>query len=324
MKKTLINLLRAFVSIVLLIVLFKKIDLHKSVNLILHADFFYFILIFIAFGAVYTAAFFRWKMLLDARGIRISRRHLVGAFCGGVFMNSVLPSTVGGDIARSLDLSSYTNRRSMIVATVLLDRISGFVGLVLVAIVSLFFGFRYIDEPAVYGIVVFLALMLTGVLVVIFNKRIYQRLSGNRKANGGFREKLKSLHDELYFFRSKPQVIVSSLLLSALIQAGSGLIAYLAFLCLHVDINIFIPFVLTPVISTITTLPISIGGVGLRENASVYFYAKVANLTHELAGAQAILNTALLYLFALIAAIVYVSILHYRRIQSHQADERPE
>lgn len=319
MKKILSMVMRIGVSAALLVFLFRKIDFKATLKVILLLRPAYFTLAVIIFFVIYVLVLYRWKMLLNAQGICLPLKRVVSSFSGGIFFSLFLPSTIGGDIARSLDLGLHTSRRSVIVASVFLDRLSGFVGLVLVALASLIFGHRLINEPSVYLTVFLLAVLLGGILLIIFNKGIYRRLNHPLPKKGGLLDNLRKLHAEIYYFRSKPSILYLNLIYSIIIQAGSSFVSFVLLRSLNVNLNIVYPLVFNPLITTITTLPISIGGLGLRDASSIFFYAK-AGVAKDAALAQSLLNFALIVFFGLIGGIIYVSTLHYRRLQPYQAD----
>ena len=319
MKKIFSIVLRIGISAALLIFLFRKIDFRATLKVILLLKPIYFTLAIIIFFAIDVLVLYRWKMLLDAQGIRLPLKRLLSSFSGGIFFSLFLPSTIGGDVARSLDLSAHTSRRSVIVASVLLDRLSGFVGLVLVAMAALIFGRRVINQPSVYLVIFLLAALLGGMLLLIFNKGIYRRLNHPLPKKGGLLDNIRKLHSEIYYFRSRPFILYLNLIYSIIIQAGASFVSFFLLRSLNVNINIVYPFVFNPVITTITTLPISIGGLGLRDALSIFFYAR-AGVAKDAALAQSLLNFVLIVFFGLIGGILYVSTLHYRRLQPYQAD----
>lgn len=321
-KKALSLFWRFGISIILLFVLFKKIDFKSTFGVIAGLDKPYFFLAIAVFFFLDLFAFLRWKMLLDAQGARFPAKRVLGSFGGGLFFSLFLPSTIGGDVARTLDLGTHTKSRSVIAASVFLDRLSGFVGLVIVALVSLVFGCRLISEPSVYLVVFLLSVILAGLLLVIFNNGIYNWL--NRSIHKkGIVDNIRKMHSEMYFFRSQPRVLVLNVLYSVIIQAGSSIFSYCVLRSLGVRINVLYPLVFNPVITVITTLPVSIGGLGLRDMSSVFFYAK-AGVSQNIALAQSILNFSVIVFFGLIGGIIYAAAFRHRRIQPHQADHRPE
>ncbi|TAN60437.1 flippase-like domain-containing protein [bacterium] len=321
-KKIFSLLLRFSISGLLLFILSRKIDYRSTFKVLGTIGPFYLISAAIAFLIIYVVVYYRWKMLLDAQGLHFPPKLLLGSFCGGIFFNLFLPSTIGGDIARSLDLGAHAKSKSIVVASVLLDRLSGFVGLTLLAIVSLIFGHKYITEPSVYVAVFIMAFLLGSLLLILFNERVYGFINSSMRKRQGLKEKLRRLHAEIYFFRSKPAVLYLNFFYSVAIQAGSAFVSYLLLRSLHCDIKIIYPLIFTPLVTLITVLPIAIGGLGLRDASSVFFYAK-AGVGKDIALGQSLLNFALIVFVGLIAGILYVSTLHYRRIQPDKAGAAP-
>lgn len=317
MKKAFSLILRTGISAILLFILFQKIDFKETLKVIASLRISYFILATVTFFIIYFLVFYRWRMLLKAQGLNLSLGRVFSSFSGGIFFSLFLPSTIGGDIARTVDLGTHTKRHNVIVASVLLDRISGFVGLVIVAVVFLIFSHKLINEPSVYLIVSLLAFLLGMILLFIFNKSIYNWINHSSK-KGGFRNAIKHLHSEIYFFRSKPYVLFQNLIYSIMIQLSSSVFSYFLLCSLNAKINILYPLVLTPVITIITALPISIGGLGLRDASSIFFYTKVG-VTKDIALGQSLLNFAMMVCFGLIGGIIYVSSLRNRRLQPHKA-----
>lgn len=339
MKKTISTSLRVFISLALIFVLFRKIDFKGTLKVIAHLNPFYFTLAMVIFFILTILVFYRWKMLLDAHKVDVPSMRVLSSFSGGLFINLFTPSTIGGDLSRSIDLGAHTKRYGVIAATVLLDRLSGFAGLVTVAIVSLIFGHRLIDDFSVYATVFLLTLLLTGVFLILFNQGIYNRLNrfvsnpstsleispeqSRRAKKGKFWENFNKLHTEIYFFRQHRGVLYTNFLYSVFIQGGSSVFSYFILRSLNTKINILYPLVFNPVITVITTIPISIGGLGLRDASSIFFYSK-AGVAKDIALAQSLLNFAIIVIFGLIGGIIYVSTFHYRRLQPNQTDTRAQ
>ncbi|MDO8747514.1 MAG: lysylphosphatidylglycerol synthase transmembrane domain-containing protein [Candidatus Omnitrophota bacterium] len=337
MKKTISTSLRIFISLALLFVLFRKIDFKGTLKVIANLNLFYFTLALVIFFILTILVFYRWKMLLDAHKVDVPLMRALNSFSGGLFLNLFTPSTIGGDLSRSIDLGAHTKRYGVIAATVLLDRLSGFAGLVTVAIVSLIFGHRLIDDFSVYATVSLLACLLIGVFLILFNRRIYDRLNrsvsnpstslgispeqSRRAKKGKFWENFKKLHSEIYFFRQHRGVLCANFLYSIVIQAGASVFSYFVLRSLNTKISLLYPLVFNPVITVITTIPISISGLGLRDAATVFFYKK-ADVSEGIALALSILNFTTILIFGLIGGILYVSTLHYRRLQPNQTDAR--
>lgn len=329
LKKAAVILFRISISVVLLIFLFRGIDEKSLFKLIRNSDKLLLFYAVFTFFLMYPLALFRWNMLLKAAKLNIPLKRVIMSFSGGIFFNVFLPSTIGGDFMRSMDLAKHTQKTKEVIATVLLDRLSGYVGLVFLAVLALLLGFKLIEDKVVVFFVSFLVISLTLVLIVLFNKRVYSRINkflhasrgDNSKLGMATLEKIRSmlinLHQEMYYFRHQKKVIFNNLALSFLIQFLSPLSFYLIGLSLGIKINIAYFFVFLPIIGAISLLPISIGGLGLRDASTVFFFKK-AGVIPDLSIAMSLLNFSFILFFGSIGGIIYVLTLHNRRLQHHK------
>jgi uncharacterized membrane protein YbhN (UPF0104 family) len=73
--------------------------------------------------------FVRWYWLVRAQGLPFRLRDAFRLGCVGLFWNTVLPGSVGGDVVKATLLAREQRRRTAAVATVLVDRLIGLVGI---------------------------------------------------------------------------------------------------------------------------------------------------------------------------------------------------
>jgi hypothetical protein len=66
-----------------------------------------------------------------------------------------------------------------------------------------------------------------------------------------------------------------------------------------------------PIIGAITLLPISIGGLGVRENLSVLFLAKIG-ISQNPAAAISLINFFFILIYGAIGGLIYVLAVHHR------------
>jgi hypothetical protein len=319
-KKIIPLVLRIGISIILLFFLFKfqHVDTQEVLKSIKNADKGLLLLALVIYLFAYILALFRWEMLLKGAKIHLSLKRVIMSFSGGVFFNALLPSSIGGDVVRSVDLATHTKRPREVIATVLLDRLSGYVGLVIVALLSLLFGWKLIHHKSVLLSIAIITGILIAVLLVLFNRFLYSKINRllHSPRAGKIRETIKNLHQEIHIFRQHKKIIANNLILSVLIQVIGPLTFYITALALGIKINIIYFFIYLPIIVAITLLPISIGGLGLRENITKIFFVQ-AGVVDNAAVAMAILNTFFIFVYAAIGGLIYVLTIHHRRIQYH-------
>lgn len=314
-KKILSVLVRIVISIILLVLLFRQVDARAILGIIAGAHRGLLVLSFVIFFSTYIICVYRWEMLLKALKVDLPLSRVVVSFSGGIFFNLFLPSTIGGDLIRSLDLGNHTGKPREVVATVFLDRLSGYVGLVLVALAALIFGWKAVEDKQIFIPLIIVVGLLALILFALFNNFLYVRI--NRLFDflrlGGIGKAVKSLHQEIYYFRNHKRIIVKNLLLSFLIQLVSPVCAYLIGLALGFRVSPAYYFIFQPIIGAITLLPISIGGLGLRDAMTILFFGKVG-VSKDLAFAMSLLLFFFLVVYGAVGGLIYFFTVNRRKL----------
>jgi len=318
LKKILNVFLRVIISIALLIFLFKQVDTKSLFQIIKNADkALLFIAFFITFFS-YVLCLLRWEMLLKAVKIHLPLKRVIISFSGGIFFSLFLPSTIGGDLMRSIDLATHTKRPKEVIVTVLLDRLSGYIGLVILALASLLLGWNLLQDTAVFLSVGIISGILVAILLVLFNRYLYAKISRilTSPNAGRIRELVRSLHRRIHIFRHRQGIIAYNLFFSLLIQSIAPIAFFVTALALGLRINIIYFFIILPIVGAITLLPISLGGLGLRDATIIYFFSKIG-VAKDLAFAMSLLNFSFILIYGAIGGIIYVLTVHHRRVQHH-------
>ena len=319
-KKTLSIFLRIGISIILFVILFysKEIDLHSLLDHIHSTNKPFLLLAFFLSLLNYILCFFRWNILLKAANIHLPVKRVVISVCGGVFFSLFLPSSIGGDFARSIDLAKHTQKTKEVIATVFMDRLIGYVGLASVTLFSCVLGWEIVkNDIAILSSVAIIISILIFILLILFNKFLHTKLNHLllNSNSGRIRESIKNLLQEIHYFRDKKGVLLESLVLSLIVQAIGPIAVYITARALGVSgVKLLYFFIFVPIIGAITLLPIAIGGFGIRESASVFLFAK-AGIDGIAAMAIALLNSYFIFIFGVIGGMIYVFTLHYRRLQ---------
>ncbi len=169
---------------------------------------------------------YRWETILRARSaIRLPIRGLIRITWIGQFFSSVLPGSVSGDLVKILYVQKFdkTLTKKFVFASILIDRVMGLSGLILlVGMSSLIFGKKISENaPAMIPLLnINYALMCLVILsfgiFFYFNhiiRGILVRLQGIALA--GVFEKIISLWDDLVLIRKK---MAKAVALSVLVQ----------------------------------------------------------------------------------------------------------
>ena len=204
----------------------------------------------------------RWRLIARCLRIDLSYWQCVKLIFEGHFFNQILPSTISGDAYRVLKIQKQGFSVINGTTSVLLDRFSGLLALLLIGGLSFLFGghMRLIVFPE--GIVKWWAPVLLASITVLV-------LLGFWKGAfllDVFRQKLVSRLDLSLFERSPaPMVIVLIMLLSLVSQLFPILIFYTIIMVNFDPIPFAFLSFIVPISLIISLLPISIAGWGVRE-----------------------------------------------------------
>ena len=231
-----------------------------------------------------------------------------------------MPSTIGGDLIKGFDLALHTRKPKQVVSTVLVDRLGGYAGMVIITITALLLGYHLINDPSVLVLMAIITLILLSAFLTLFNNFVFEKINKFLGGRGGrIFLALKNVHEEIYRFKGKKSVLWINLLLSLVMQASTPIVFYITALSLGLRTGIIYFFVLIPLIGAITMLPISIGGLGLRDAATILFFAKIG-VAKDVAFALSLLGFFYTLLASVTGGIIYVFTLHTRRLQYNKTD----
>jgi glycosyltransferase 2 family protein len=307
--------LRISISILLLVFLFRKVDGNALWQLIRASHKIDLAASVILVLIIDALCFVRWNMLLKASGVFVPGKTLLKSFCGGLFFNVFLPTSIGGDVIKTLDLTAHTRKGTEVASTVFLDRLSGYVALVIVVVAACILGWEYVQDKTVLLSVAAISGFLICILLVLFNRKVYglvNRLLYSPTA-GRIRQAVTDVHEEMHTLGKKKRVILLNLSLSMVLQLTGPVATYLVCRSLGAEINFIYFLIYLPIIGAITLLPISIGGLGLRDAATVYFFAK-AGLSRDVAFAMSLLGFFIIVIIAAAGGLYYVLTLRHRRV----------
>lgn len=273
-KNILSFLIRIGLSVILLVYLFSKIDTAKMITTLKGADFRYIYLAFFIIVMPNIILLLRWMVFIRALGLVVPLRSIISCYFIGIFFNLFLPSSTGGDLVKTVGLFKDTADRAKVVATVVCDRLSGFVAIVLVALVSFLLGRQLINDNSLLISIFVLASVSIGIALVLFNEKLYSFSCGLFNRFPKIKESFMRLHYAIALLKDKPRFILAAIGLSCLSQITLAFVFYLVTRGLHLDVGVTYCLIFVPLICVVASLP-SIGGLGVRDAGTVYLFAKI-------------------------------------------------
>ncbi len=203
------------------------------------------------------------------QNIRLNLPRLSGLFLIGMFYNQFLPGGTGGDIIKSyLLLKETTQHKAGALLAVVFDRLIGLVALVTITVTLVSLRFDLLSRTPETRNLLWLLLLVLGISIsaliasfIVSGFNLFHLLP--HKFPG--RDKLIEIAAAYHLYARH--------WFATFLAFGASLVAHLAtfttFLCVayafHAGVKLIDFFAVLPVERTLTALPISFAGVGLRE-----------------------------------------------------------
>jgi uncharacterized protein (TIRG00374 family) len=269
MKRILLSILQLSVTIAMLWWVFHDPDQRaKMVVALRSADYRWVGAGVFAYILVEASAALRWQILLRVQKINLSMSRVSALFLIGMFYNQFLPGGTGGDIIKSYLLLKETDKKAGALLAVVFDRLIGLVALVTITGTLVIMRYHWLARTPetrhlLWLLLALLGFSITGLITsfVISGFNLFHLLP--HKFPG--REKLIEISAAYHLYARH--------WIATLFAFGASLIAHLAtfttFLCVAYAFRAGVSwvdfFAILPIERTITALPISFAGVGLRE-----------------------------------------------------------
>lgn len=263
------NALKAAFGALVVALLLWRVDLHGVRVALASYRWPWLVATVLVFAASWALAAARWKLFVrESRYARLLELTLIGQFYALVF-----PGQIAGEVVKAYRLAKGNADAERLAATVLLDRILGLIALLLVASVGLLLSRNRLPEG--------LGWFFAGLTLVLVCSLVGLRLDAIHRAVGAVIRRLEltrlrkpaaSLHravDAWRGFSTEPLRLAASLALGVLFQ----LLGVAGFAILAANLGIVVSGAdwawIYGVVSLAILLPVSIGGIGLREGALV-------------------------------------------------------
>lgn len=214
--------------------------------------------VLLGFLAGHVLASYKWGLLV---GQKLPFPDIVKAHFAGLAANIALPGVAGGDVARAAILSRKVTSRSKLVTGSILDRLIDVGGLVLIAA----FGATLLGSAGQTGIwLQAISGAILGLAVIAF--LVLPPLARWVEVQMAGRGKIGELAAEIAHYMAQHRIrILVCAILSITVQTGFVLLNVVLAWSMQGPTNIGIWLLAWPLAKLIATLPISLGGLGVRE-----------------------------------------------------------
>lgn len=308
--------LNVVISLCILVFIFTRVPFEQIVEIVRQSRPDLFLLAFVAGVFSLLISAWRWQILLRYLEYRYDLKTLSKLSFMAFFYNNFLPGGVAGEVARvamlpedknlTMDRQTHLTR---ITATVVTDRVVGMIGIMLLA----FFGFLFSRHLLANSKIMLLFGLLTfgilSVFAVLFSRRIQLWVKTvfayPLRILSPVQNIFRDVTESLFVYRDNYTVFIKVIPLS--IAANFWVVVYFFLLAraIEIPIGFFRLLVFVPFIEFISTIPISLSGVGIREAMTILLFAS-EGFTAAQAIAVSLLTFVILLMLGAVGGILFL------------------
>jgi uncharacterized protein (TIRG00374 family) len=226
----------------------------------------------------------RWRWILQVQGLEVRFPRLLSISFIGMFFNAFMLGSTGGDVVKAWYVARETHhKKAEAVATVVVDRLIGLLTLFVITIIMMAVFFRRVfeDPKLLWFSMATLAVVLSTVLATIIGL-----WRGFADKFPGFRawlerlpryDTLRRMVDAYRVYASHPTVLTRTVLISF----GVHFFSMLSIVCVGYGLGVRTEngpvdyFLYLPIINSVTAVPITISGFGVREGMYIKMFREV-------------------------------------------------
>jgi uncharacterized membrane protein YbhN (UPF0104 family) len=255
-KKQVIILLKVAVSLILLLYALDRAGLDSIISSFKEMN----TPLFFAAAAIFlTSLFFasiRWGLLITVDGgtNRFKTSRLLALYLITAFFNRLLPGLVTGDAFRMYYLYKDTSSGTLSVGSVFADRYIGFTALISLGLMV----FPFVAGNF-KGTGIATAFLLIAFCFILISFSVFLFKIGDRFST------VRNFYDYAFSIKKRPRIVLKAYLLSIGVHILGILSLFVISIAMGIRLSLWDFFLFVPIITTVTTIPVSISGIGVRE-----------------------------------------------------------
>lgn len=267
-------------------------------------------LILMAFGLIVClrmVIYCRMKLLLEVGGDKIPYKELVKVGLMGDFGNVFMPGSLGSDLFRIYILQRYLRDVTRAASAVIYERFIGLVSLAFIVFVSVIWARKILTEIGIYGLLCSLCIVLAIILFAffIFPNTILTVFNSVFRMKNRIGHKIRLIAEAIMHYSLHKSLFFSVFAISIATQIMRILVTFLVACAIGVSVDIQYFFLLVPIIIFVLMIPVSVGGLGVREGASVFLFSFVG-VGQADAFMMALLTNLLLMFYSLPGGVLFI------------------
>lgn len=310
-------MLRVLVSALLLGVVLAYANVDQVASALREGDWSWFVAAVALMALVGVVGGIRWQLLLREAEVEVSSVRAVRAVGASLFLNNVLPTSFGGDAARAWLVGRESGRMLRSAAATVVDKATLLGCLFVLAWLAL-----AVDSDVPGSLVRVLTWVTIGLAVAAVVAAL--TAAGVRPVVRRLPERLAAMIFEAWFtlrlWARSGRLMAGLLALGVLYQA----LAVLALVCVGKTVSVDLSFALAAVVAAVVVvamlIPVSIGGLGVREGGFVLLLGE-AGVDSADATVVSLLSAATILISS--AAVVGITAAYDLRLREPKARPAP-
>jgi hypothetical protein len=255
-----------------------KIDLETSIDVLLDASPWWFLLAAAIMILTALPMALRWQWMMAAQAMPDSFLWLTRAYFVSYAAGQILPTAIGGDAVRVVETARrHPGRMGDVTAIVLLERGLGGAATVLLGAVGFVLAIGRYDLGAYLWLELLFVLGTFVLAFVFFARSARPLLALSRPLLRRFRleRPLRAFYDGVHAFRSHGRVLGAAFVLTLALQAVRILAIWATARAVGIDLSPRVFYVMGPLFFLILLVPITLNGIAVREAFFVSFLGTV-------------------------------------------------
>jgi len=264
-------------------------------------------------GVVVALTALRWQVFLSAQDIHVSFGRLLELTLIGNLFTLASIGSIGGDAARILLLNKQVpNRKVAITASVMVDHMSGMVAMALMFFLLTAGRFDALEDQSILGkgVLRFTWVYVLGGVgalaagVVIMSPLVHGRV--HKDGRWVRWEFMRTFPEACDRYRKKWRHALAGIGISCLMLLGYYVTFWVGALAVGCDVGAGTMFSIMPVVDSLSAIPVTVSGIGLREKLFEVLLADIAGIPAAMAVSVSLTGFLMNVAWSLIGAVLFL------------------
>jgi uncharacterized protein (TIRG00374 family) len=320
--RPLVTILKLVVTLFLFYWVVAQIEVSPLLYNLKNADITYLIGAIFIHAIAFVLFSLRWWYLYRIQDPHRPYKTTIGSYYLGLFCNNFLPTGIGGDIVRIIRLRNVGFNTHILVSSTMLDRIIGLSSILLMGLVAIVFTPNLNLSSNTKLLLILLAISIALGLRLLFSDYVSRFAQFLHKKFDRIKiaQLTYTVISTLLEYRKQRTQILLTFFISFVAQYLLIFCYILIGISLDIELPISVYFTIVPIVFVATALPISIGGLGIRESTLIALFV-FFQVDKQTAIALSLFYFAIILLLTLPGAFVILSKHHrFRERLSRQAN----